>query len=105
MTARVTDPIGAFDTFSTSAGPQGIYRLSKLEAAGWADQSLAVLDPRAARIDAPQLRRLRSHDRRCQELCAWNAAKPAEIEIPFKPARVVFQDFTASHACRSSRDA
>ena len=24
----------------------------------------------------------------------WNAKKPAEIEIPFKPGRVVLQDFT-----------
>jgi len=27
-------------------------------------------------------------------LATWNAAKPAEREIPFKPARVVLQDFT-----------
>ena len=27
-------------------------------------------------------------------LAAWNAAAPAKVEIPFKPARVVLQDFT-----------
>ena len=27
-------------------------------------------------------------------LAAWNAAAPAKAEIPFKPARVVLQDFT-----------
>jgi aconitate hydratase len=27
-------------------------------------------------------------------LAGWNAARPAEVEIPFKPARVVLQDFT-----------
>ncbi|MFM7928410.1 MAG: aconitate hydratase AcnA, partial [Pirellula sp.] len=27
-------------------------------------------------------------------LAKWNAAKPAELEVPFKPARVVLQDFT-----------
>ena len=32
--------------------------------------------------------------RRPQALATWNAAKPAETEIPFKPARVVLQDFT-----------
>ena len=27
-------------------------------------------------------------------LARWNAEKPAELEVPFKPARVVLQDFT-----------
>ncbi|MCU0709368.1 MAG: aconitate hydratase AcnA, partial [Pirellula sp.] len=27
-------------------------------------------------------------------LARWNAAKPAELEVPFKPARVVLRDFT-----------
>ena len=27
-------------------------------------------------------------------VAGWNAAKPAEVEIPFKPGRVVLQDFT-----------
>ena len=29
-----------------------------------------------------------------RNLAGWNAAEPAEVEIPFKPARVVLQDFT-----------
>jgi len=29
-----------------------------------------------------------------RSLATWNAAQPAETEIPFKPARVVLQDFT-----------
>ena len=29
-----------------------------------------------------------------KNLAAWKAEKPAELEIPFKPARVVLQDFT-----------
>ena len=29
-----------------------------------------------------------------KSLATWNAAKPAMVEIPFKPARVVLQDFT-----------
>jgi aconitate hydratase len=29
-----------------------------------------------------------------KNLAAWNAAEPARVEIPFKPARVVLQDFT-----------
>ncbi len=29
-----------------------------------------------------------------RRLAAWNAANPAQVELPFKPARVVMQDFT-----------
>jgi len=29
-----------------------------------------------------------------KNLAAWNAAAPARVEVPFKPARVVLQDFT-----------
>jgi aconitate hydratase len=29
-----------------------------------------------------------------EKLAAWNAAKPAQDEIPFKPGRVILQDFT-----------
>jgi aconitate hydratase len=95
MSARVTDPFGAFDTFSTSAGPQGIYRLSKLEAAGLGQISRL---PYSIRVLLESLLRncdgyeVTTDD--VKNLCAWNAAKPAEIEIPFKPARVVLQDFT-----------
>ncbi|MBM4457095.1 MAG: aconitate hydratase AcnA [Chloroflexi bacterium] len=28
-------------------------------------------------------------------LARWDAARPAAVELPFKPARVIFQDFTA----------
>ena len=29
-----------------------------------------------------------------KNLAGWSAAAPAAVEIPFKPARVVLQDFT-----------
>ena len=29
-----------------------------------------------------------------KNLAAWNASRPAHIDVPFKPARVVLQDFT-----------
>ena len=58
------------------------------------DRRPALLDSRAARIAAPQLRRLRRHRGRREALAAWKAAAPAQVEIPFKPARVVLQDFT-----------
>ncbi|MEM9354106.1 MAG: aconitate hydratase AcnA, partial [Planctomycetota bacterium] len=90
-----TDPFGARDTFDTGSGEAGLYRLSKLQDAGLA--KLAAL-PYSIRV------LLESCLRNCdgyvveeqdvKNLAAWDAASPAAVEIPFKPARVVLQDFT-----------
>ena len=92
-----TDPFGARDTFDTGDGSAGIYRLSQLEKAG-----LTKIDqlPFSIRI------LLESCLRNCdgyvvaeddvKNLANWAAScgVGSEIEIPFKPARVVLQDFT-----------
>ncbi len=93
--ARTTDPFGARDTFDTGHGRAGIYRLAKLEALGLGPISALPFSIRLL---------LESLLRNCdgyevteddvKDLAAWNAVAPAEIEIPFKPARVVLQDFT-----------
>ncbi len=90
-----TDPFGARDTFETSNGPVGIYRLSKLEELGHGKISKLPYSIRVL---------LESVLRNCDgyvvteqdviNLAGWNAAAPAPVEIPFKPARVVLQDFT-----------
>jgi aconitate hydratase len=89
------DPFRARDTFESGSGPLGIYRLSRLEAAGLGNVSRLPFSLRVL---------LESVLRNCdgfsvtetdvQSLVTWNAAAPAKIEIPFKPARVVLQDFT-----------
>jgi aconitate hydratase len=92
---RLTDPFGARGTLATSQGDLGIYRLSKLE-----DQGIATVStlPYSIRVLLEAV--LRSCDGYevtkddVINLAKWNAAKPAELEIPFKPARVVLQDFT-----------
>ena len=90
-----TDPFAARDTFDTGDGSAGIYRLAKLETAG-----LAKIDslPFSIRV------LLESCLRNCDgyvvseedvtNLAGWKASAPAAVEIPFKPARVVLQDFT-----------
>lgn len=95
------DPFSARDTFEAPGsygekGPVGIYRLSKLEEAG-----LCKVDalPFSIRI------LLESVLRNCdgyvvteddvKALAAWVDSKgTAAVEVPFKPARVVLQDFT-----------
>jgi aconitate hydratase len=90
-----TDPFGARDTFNAPGGKAGIYRLSKLQ-----DASLGNISalPYSIRVLLESL--LRNCDgyevmeEDVKALAAWNAAAPDQVEIPFKPARVVLQDFT-----------
>ncbi|MBD15951.1 MAG: aconitate hydratase AcnA [Planctomycetaceae bacterium] len=92
-----TDPFGARDSFETGNGSAGIYRLSQLEKAG-----LTQVDrlPFSIRV------LLESCLRNCdgyvvaeedvKNLANWtaNCGVGSDAEIPFKPARVVLQDFT-----------
>ena len=89
------DPFGVRGTFDTGSGTAGIYRLSKLAEAGLGDPARLPYSIRVL---------LESVLRNCdgfvvtqddvRNLASWEAASPAKVEIPFKPARVVLQDFT-----------
>ncbi len=89
------DPFGARDEFETGKGSAGIYRLSKLDELGLGNPSSL---PYSIRILLEAV--LRNCDgyvvteEDVKELAKWNAAAPAKAEIPFKPSRVVLQDFT-----------
>ncbi|MBL7041550.1 MAG: aconitate hydratase AcnA [Pirellulaceae bacterium] len=97
MTEKTTqfDVLGARDTFDTARGSVGIYRISKLE-----DQGIGEISrlPYSIRVLLEAVLRncdgyVVSEDD-VRNLAAWNAAAPAKLEVPFKPARVVLQDFT-----------
>ena len=89
------DPFGIRDTIETARGPVGLYRLEKLE-----QQGLGAVSelPYSIRI------LLESVVRNCdgkliqpedvEKVARWNPESPANVEIPFCPARVVLQDFT-----------
>jgi aconitate hydratase len=89
------DPFNARDTFESGDGRLGIYRLSRLEEAGLGAISRMPFSIRVL---------LESVLRNCdgfqvteadvKNLAAWQATSPAKEEVPFKPARVVLQDFT-----------
>ncbi|HEX4000713.1 MAG TPA: aconitate hydratase AcnA [Pirellulales bacterium] len=93
--AGTNDSFGTRDLFDTGNGNAAIYRLSKLE-----EQGLGPISqlPVSLRILMESL--LRNCDGYevteddVRHLAGWKADSPAEIEIPFKPARVVLQDFT-----------
>ena len=85
----------ARDTFSIDNRSVGIYRLSKLQ-----EDGLGQIDelPFSIRVLLESV--LRNCDGQSvtvedvRNLAAYDAANPAKVEIPFKPARVVLQDFT-----------
>jgi len=91
-----TDPFAARDTFDTGSGQAGIYRLSKLEEAG-----LTKIEKLPFSIRVLLESCLRNCDgyvvteEDVKALAAWADSKgTAAVEVPFKPARVVLQDFT-----------
>ncbi|MCP4172152.1 MAG: aconitate hydratase AcnA [Fuerstiella sp.] len=93
MTAANT--FGAEATLSTSAGDVKYFRLRKL-----ADDGIGNIDalPYSIRVLLEACLRnvdgfvVNSDD--VTNLANWNAAAPAQVEVPFKPGRVVLQDFT-----------
>jgi aconitate hydratase len=90
------DAFGARQTFETGHGPAVLYRLSALARAGIAG-SLDRL-PYAIKVLLESV--LRNVDGELvteddvRRLAGWNAAAPAQTELPFMPARVILQDFT-----------
>jgi len=94
MTAT-TDPFQARDSISIGSREAVFYRLSKLEDAGFA--RIGML-PYSIRMLLESV--LRNCDERVvmrkdvEQLASWDANDVAKSEIPFKPARVVLQDFT-----------
>ena len=89
------DPFGVVRTLRLSDGEIGYYSLDALESAG-----LGVVSrlPKTIKVLLESVLRnvdeysVRSAD--VESVAGWNAEDPGALEIPFKPARVVLQDFT-----------
>ena len=90
-----TNPFGAEATLSTSGGSVKYFSLPKLIQDGIGDIDTLPFSIRVL-LEAC----LRNIDNfivtadDVNNLANWNAAKPAQVEVPFKPGRVVLQDFT-----------
>jgi len=93
--AAPIDPFSARSRFETGSGPATLYRLRALDDAGVTNTARlpysirTVLEALLRTCDGYEVT-----ESDVRSLATWNAAKPAETEIPFKPARVVLQDFT-----------
>ncbi|HEY6292155.1 MAG TPA: aconitate hydratase AcnA [Terriglobia bacterium] len=93
-----SNPFGArqqFNTPSVSGGTATLYSLRRLEDVGLGAVSRL---PVSIRILLESM--LRNLDGRLtteddvEALAAWNPTQPAASELPFRPARVILQDFT-----------
>jgi aconitate hydratase len=85
------NPLNSRDVLSTKGGDVTIFRLDRLDAdVTHLPMSIKVLLEAALRnLDGYQVQ-----EEDVAGLAAWNAKAPAQVEVPFKPARVVLQDFT-----------
>ncbi|MEZ4675519.1 MAG: aconitate hydratase AcnA [Caldilineaceae bacterium] len=91
----VQDFFQAKDTFDTGSGEAVIFRLSALEKAGVANIgrlpfSIRVLLEAALR----QADGFEITEDAVKTIANWGPESAGKVEIPFKPARVVLQDFT-----------
>ncbi|MGA2983668.1 MAG: aconitate hydratase [Terriglobia bacterium] len=92
---KAQDIFGARATLETTGGPALIYRLDRLEKLGFGAVSRL---PFSIKVLLEAL--LRNCDgtlvteEDVTSLAQWNAKAPAAREVPFKPARVILQDFT-----------
>ena len=93
--ARPTDPFGTRSALTTPIGSLQIYRLDRLgEVLGLPLQRLpysikVLLEAALRTCDGYQV----TQDD-VKRLAAWDGARGEPVEIPFKPARVILQDFT-----------
>lgn len=92
---HLRDPFGARTTLASGGNTYTWYRLQTLE-----EQGIAPISKLPFSIKILLEAVLRQFDGRAitqehiVELANWNAAAPQKSEVPFKPARILLQDFT-----------
>ena len=94
-TKRTFDPFQARDSFDTGSGQAWLYRLTRLEDAGLT--RIAELPFSIRLLLESVLRNCNGYEvteADVHKLAQWKADAVDRVEIPFKPARVLLQDFT-----------
>ncbi len=91
----VKDPLGARAVLETSTGSVHYSRLERLEELGWtvlAELPFCIrvlLEAALRNCDGYQI-----SEADVRNIAAWARGSAGEVEVPFKPARVILQDFT-----------
>jgi aconitate hydratase len=89
------DSFSARTTLDTGSGQASYYRLAKLQEDGLGEVSTLPFSIKV--LLESLLRNENGYDVTREDvigLAAYDAKAPAEVELPFKPARVILQDFT-----------
>lgn len=89
------DPFHARDKIQTRSGDVGVFRLTKLEEAGLT--RIAALPYSIRVLLESVLRNCDGYQVTENDVCrlaGWQPVRHEPIEVPFKPARVLLQDFT-----------
>src|SRR5215510_13926288 len=92
---RTKNSFGARATFDTGNGSAYYYRLARLEEMGvtkierWPFSIRVLLEAVLREANGFEIT-----DDDVTNLAQWNAKQPTQREVPFKPARVILQDFT-----------
>ncbi|CAN2049696.1 aconitate hydratase 1 [Candidatus Magnetomoraceae bacterium gMMP-13] len=95
MTENVNDSFGTKSILNTPNGPVNYFSLQQLE-----DKGMVELKKLPFSIKILLENLIRNEDGRIvtskdiEEMCKWNPEPSAVSEVPFKPARVLMQDFT-----------
>ncbi len=95
MSEMIHDPFNARTHLAGVGEPTVYYRLAALEEAGLGRISRlpfsikVLLEALLRQVDGFAVT-----EEDVRRLAVWDAANPAPVELPFKPARVVMQDFT-----------
>jgi aconitate hydratase len=95
MSKMTSDPFNARTRLAGASEPIVYYRLAALEEAGLGQISRlpfsikVLLEALLRQVDGFAVT-----EEDVVRLANWDAATPAQVELPFKPARVVMQDFT-----------
>ncbi len=95
MSKLINDPFGARAYLPGTGEPIVYYRLAALEEAGLGQISRLpfsikiLLEALLRQVDGFAVT-----EEDVRRLAAWDPKNPAPVELPFKPARVVMQDFT-----------
>ncbi|MEP6988593.1 MAG: aconitase family protein, partial [Chloroflexota bacterium] len=93
--AKILDSFGTRGTLNTAKGEATIYRLNKLTEKGVSHVdklpfSIKILLENALR----NLDNFQVNEEAVHNLANWDGKNVKQVEIPFKPARVILQDFT-----------
>ncbi len=95
MSREILDPFGARAVLNTESGPVSISRLARLAELGLVDLELL---PFSIRVWLEGLLRqcngVEITEEHVKNLAQWDAKSLNSAELPFKPARVILQDFT-----------